>query len=416
MSCDKTPSRKHLEKQMRAMEVVLRANGLLRRIGLGSEQLEKTGAALFESRAKMEELNEAVGRFNRYFSKEGWLAYAHMNTDVIKQAVSAVESNGLEAATDVLIDYYSPDLLGERLFFLIGVEELRIRMRFVDYAFADYKAGRYYAVVPLLLMVIDGSVNDAVGKGFHAESLELDVWDSITAADGAINDIKDIFQRSRKKTRTEEISVPYRHGILHGMDLGYDNVIVAAKCWSMLFVLSDWLRDKKTESERRDKFAERTRVPTLCELASKLDANERAKAAIESWQPRNNTDAIIAAINAGQPAEIGSPEEAVLAFLSAWSRRNYGEMAALYSGLINDGSRAVVGQIRTLFHAFSPTSWSVTRLEDSATAITELDVVLTGPDGQCESRTFRMIYEDGSGEAMTRGEEGGVWRIVSIRS
>ena len=32
-------------------------------------------------------------------------------------------------------------------------------------------------------------------------------------------------------TRAEEIQIPYRHGIVHGMDLGYNNKYVAAKCW-----------------------------------------------------------------------------------------------------------------------------------------------------------------------------------------
>lgn len=41
--------------------------------------------------------------------------------------------------------------------------------------------------------------------------------------------------RSRNKTTTEDLTLPLRHGILHGRDLGYSNQMVAAKCWAVGF-------------------------------------------------------------------------------------------------------------------------------------------------------------------------------------
>ena len=53
-----------------------------------------------------------------------------------------------------------------------------------------------------------------------------------------LNALNRIFQKMRQKTVTDEITIPFRHGIVHGMDLGYDNRMVAAKCWAALFAAS----------------------------------------------------------------------------------------------------------------------------------------------------------------------------------
>lgn len=231
MGAGDTPSVKRMREQMRGLKLILGINRALRLVGLGSRRLEETRQQLKELKAQMDEMAGYPDRFNRYFAEDGWLAHGSLDFEVLKTAVDKYETAGPEAGTAVLIDYFSPENLKGRLFFLNLAEELRVRRRLVELAFDDYCAGRHHAVVPVLLAMIDGAVNDAVGIGFHADGIELDVWDSMTTADGSINVIKGIFQRSRRKTRTETITVPYRNGILHGMDLGYDNEVVAAKCW-----------------------------------------------------------------------------------------------------------------------------------------------------------------------------------------
>lgn len=47
-------------------------------------------------------------------------------------------------------------------------------------------------------------------------------------------------RRSRQKTTTEHISLPYHNGILHGTDFGYDNKIVSADTESLLFAMDEW--------------------------------------------------------------------------------------------------------------------------------------------------------------------------------
>ncbi len=53
-------------------------------------------------------------------------------------------------------------------------------------------------------------------------------------------DLVKLMALPRRHTTAGRIDVPYRHGILHGLDLGYGNRLVAAKAWAALFSLRDW--------------------------------------------------------------------------------------------------------------------------------------------------------------------------------
>jgi len=112
---------------------------------------------------------------------------------------------------------------------LKGIEEFQPRAWLIYKALDDYLAERYHACVPVVLMMIDGFVNDLEQKGFFATNIDLTVWDTIAAHDSGLNTLTTIFGKSRTKTTSEEINSPYRNGILHGRDLGYDNRKVAAK-------------------------------------------------------------------------------------------------------------------------------------------------------------------------------------------
>ncbi|MCK5119570.1 MAG: hypothetical protein KAQ78_08305 [Candidatus Latescibacteria bacterium] len=186
MRIEELPSLKHLKEQMTGFGVILRINKVLRHIGLGSKKIAEFQDKCDEMSQQFTEYTEYPRKFNEHFSKDGWLAHDSMNFDVLKRAVDEYESKGKDEATKILLDYYGPDQVEQRLLSFSVVEELRIRRKFIDYALVEHKAGRYYSAIPLLLMVIDGATNDATGKGFHASGVSLDVWDSLTTADGAI--------------------------------------------------------------------------------------------------------------------------------------------------------------------------------------------------------------------------------------
>ena len=414
MSIDEQPSVKHMKTQMNGMRYILKFNKMLRFIGLGSKKLAGMEEKLGEMSSQMKDLTEYPARFNALFSDDGWLAHDSMNFDTLKNIVDTCENQGKDEATRLLMDFYSPDAISDRMFFLNGVEELRIRRKFIDYALDDYKAGRHYSAAPLLLMVIDGAVNDAVGTGFHSQSLDLDVWDSLTAADGAIEKIKGIFQRARKKTRTEEIHLPYRHGILHGMDLGYDNAVVTAKCWCVLFVVKDWIAAKKSEDGREEAFKGETRIPSIRELASQMRGTEALKQSIRDWKERAIEQSYIDDLNAGTPADPVTPEHVAVRLMELWQRKNYGHMAKLFWRKIQDSSKQFPKEVREMHGWMEVVGSQVLRIVDEAPAIAEVMFAVSTTDGTAKPYTVRLIREDDSGSPVPAGTVGGTWQVVHI--
>jgi len=282
----------------------------------------------------------------------------------------------------------------------------------------EHAKGRHYSAVPLLLMIIDGAANEAFGKGFHSADLSLDVWDSLMAADGAIYNIKEIFQKGRKKTRIESIDMPYRNGILHGMDLGYDNPIVTAKCWCFLFVVRDWILAKKSELTRKEAYYEETQVPTLGELTAKLAATNRMREATEAWKPRYIDDTYLASLPDSSAADEGTPEAVVLNFLALWKRRNYGGMAKLFWRKLTETSKGYVREVREQFESTKVESYSLRRIVDEAPAIAEInaETVAGGDDPEERRWLFRLIREDEDGNPVPANLRGGHWQIVWIHA
>jgi len=402
---------------MVGLGAILRINRILRCIGLGSKKIGELQTKYDEVCRQFQELTEYPRKFNKIFSQDGWLAHESMNFEVMKKAVDIHEAEGAAAAECILLEYYDAEQIENRMFFFIGLEELRVRRKFIDYALADYKDGRYYSAIPLLLMVIDGAVNDATGKGFHTSGTDLDVWDSLTTSDGAIYTIRDIFKKGRKATCTEPINLPYRNGILHGMDLSYDNSVVAAKCWCFLFVVRDWLVSKKSEPQRKIAFEKETRVPSVKELIATIAKTEHLKQAIEAWRPRVITDAYVADLNKSLVAQSDLPEGTVLAFMAFWARRNYGDMAKLFRTQVVGNQKSYARVVKDQYGEVRVGSYSIISILDQAPVITHVIVKVIGPDAQLASTIweFRMICEGNNGEIIPPTIPGGQWQIVWLQ-
>mgnify|MGYP001130764931 CR=1 FL=1 len=134
MSIEETPSIEHMREQMRAFKLILGANKALNLLGLGSKKIAELQIQYDDICVKMKEYTQYPKKFNRYFSKEGWLAHDTFEFSKLRQIVDEYEVHGSDAATKMLLDYYSPDNLADKIFFFIGVEELCIRRRFIELA------------------------------------------------------------------------------------------------------------------------------------------------------------------------------------------------------------------------------------------------------------------------------------------
>lgn len=112
--------------------------------------------------------------------------------------------------------------------------------------------------MPLFLIIVDGAVNDFTkSKGLFAEGTEVTAWDCLVGCNDSLENIKNVFNKGRGKTNSEEIRMHYRNGILHGRDLNYGNEYVSCKCVALLFAVAEWMAMKNNEDKRKEKYSKR---------------------------------------------------------------------------------------------------------------------------------------------------------------
>ncbi|WP_442890649.1 hypothetical protein [Congregicoccus parvus] len=202
------------------------------------------------------------------------------------------------------------------------------------------------------------------------------------------------------------------------MDLGYDNPTVTAKCWCFLFVVRDWIHSKKSEPTRKEQFEKETRVPTVGELAAQLAATKRLREAIESWAPRRISADYLHSLTDSGKAEAETPEAIALRCLALWKRRNFGGMAGLFWGKLNETSKGHVREIREQFEDTDVVKYSLTRIVDEAPAVAEIIVETAENESGSEVKRwlFRLLREDEDGNPVPANLGDGRWKIVSIHA
>lgn len=265
-----------------------------------------------------------LDQFNDLLSHYGWITYDILDLYIIREAVEKASTGDTAGAEAALVAYYSPDKIDQLLPMMIGVKPFRPRMDLARKAARDYREGRYYASTMVILALMDGLVSEMSEnrRGTSAVDVNLEAWNSIAGHSKGLNELMRIFHVGRRTLRTEEISIPYRHGIMHGMDLGFDNQIVAAKTWAALFALREWaIKVLKGELHEPPEKPQ----PTIAENLRTIGEISIDRFKIDQWTPRGITPGVNVPIS-GEPTdyEEGSPERILVEFLSAWKKRNYG--------------------------------------------------------------------------------------------
>jgi len=155
--------------------------------------------------------------------------------------------------------------------------------------------------------------------------LILVAWNSVGAHSKGLGQLVPVLMKGRNKTTTQQISITYRNGIMHGTDLGYDNKIVAAKTWAALFALRDWaIKTEKGAIEQPppDKPLE------LSDLIHQIRKNKEDQQLLQKWKPRNiKPGQDIPVSGKSEKYAAGYPERSLAEFLGYWQIKNYGFMA-----------------------------------------------------------------------------------------
>lgn len=360
----------------------------------------KHRAELIELERKLRELAGLVDRFYELLGPRNWIFHDRLSTTAVADLVDLPA----EKAEAALIDLYrEPDTLRFAIPPLRRFPELAVRMPLIERAQRDYVEGRYHATVLTLLSVMDGFVNDVERddrRGLHARSVdEMTAWDSVVGHHMGLARAHDTFIKGFRKTSDDEVFELYRNGIVHGMLINYDNVVVATKAWNRLFAVADWADSRRKQADPIQK------APSWRELFRQITANAQAKKALQEWKPSS--------LSAG---EQGFDEDSVVVaakdFLEAWRRKNYGRMAELISPLVarSTVSRAA-GDVHEEYEQHQLRAFRVLSVDHQAAAVAIVSIELSVQGALSQGR-MRWIRQDAAGHPVTPNQQG-AWRLMS---
>lgn len=357
--------------------------------------------------------------FNERLSPYGWCAYDSMSLALIESANDAFEKSGIEAAEQVLINYYTDDVSKIVHWIKNSSDAFFVRNNLIDRFFEDHFAGRYYASVPLALIIVDGAVNDFTkSKGFFAEGTSVDAWDCLVGCSDGLSKLKGIFNQNRTKTNTERITLPYRNGILHGRDLNYANEYVSCKCVALMFAIADWMKMKNSEPTRKEKYEKSLNPPPIRESLSRLAENKKIREEISSWKKRSVT------VGEDIPAS-GKAEDyteypyivKIVEMLDAWKNRNYGKLSIhlqrMFPSSLSAGKRA--GECRKIFENKILNFFEIIEVEERACALSKVVVRVsftTDKEPKEATLTFGCVYESNDNRVGVPWRNNGNWMLM----
>ena len=419
---------------------------VLEMIGVDVDGVEDALSNIEELEQEIEEMAVIPDKFNDLFAERGWVCYDYLHIGVAKTAIEQAESGNLVGAEEELVSYYDTETIGQQLNWLKQLDpflhkaeqvveeggelvhkETQSRLDLAQKALEDYDAGRYHACIPVVWALADGlaqqSYVNAHGEGGALSSREAnhEAWNSIAGHSKGLEELKRTVMADRKKTRTEKTEVPYRHGIIHGMDLNYDNELVAAKTWNILFAVGEWARkaeaDELEPPEGEDGSGFSDAPKQLREAAKRHEETQKTKERIDEWEPRE----IVVGEDippAGTPEEYdeGTPERALVRLLSKWKAKNYGHMARFFRG--TNGEPESPGFVSDQFEQTILNSFELIDIEDKPAATdiaVELRLERFG-ESMTEEKDVRMVRMDDDGTVAIRSTEEGEWALPSWAS
>lgn len=368
---------------------------------------------------QLDNMISQTAAFNERFSPYGWCAYDSMSFSLIESANAAFEKSGIEAAEQVLINYYTNDVSKVVHWIKNSSDAFLVRNNLLERFFEDHFAGRYYASVPLALIIVDGAVNDFTkSKGFFAEGTSVDAWDCLVGCSDGLSKLKGIFNQNRTKTNTERITLPYRNGILHGRDLNYANEYVSCKCVALMFAIADWMKMKNSEQTRKEKYEKSLNPPPIRESLSRLAENKKIREEISSWRKRS------VIVGEAIPAS-GKVEDyteypyivKIVEMLDAWKSRNYGKLSIylqrMFPSSLSTGKRA--GECRKIFENKILNCFEIIEVEERACALSKVvvRVSFTTDIGPKEATlVFGCVYESNSDRVGVPWRNNGNWMLM----
>lgn len=368
---------------------------------------------------ELAQMETQVDLFIEYYSNYGWCVYDSISSSLLKNAITAFQDGGIDAGEKVLLTYYENDVKDIVCWLKDRSDILSMRYTLITQAFDDHFAKRYYASVPLFLIIIDGAVNDFTrSKGFFAEGTDVTAWDCLVGCSESLEKLKGIFNKGRNKTNADEIFMPYRNGILHGRDINYGNEYVSCKCVALLFAIADWINMKSSEDDRKAKYEKEMTPPSFTEIILKLQKNKQDRMEIEKWKARQIQ------VGVDVPAT-GNPEcyldypylKAVVEMFAAWKDKNFGQLALHLKSLFKyeQSEKKRAGECRKMFFDKDLMGFSILEVEERACSLSR---ILTEATWKCHDKIYKeplefgCAYQSKDGRGAFPWAGNGTWTLI----
>ncbi len=360
----------------------------------------------------VQQMRENSNLFAIRYSSLGWVNYDRLSIEIVATVLEMPIDEGESKLTEYHLDLNSLRFLGNR-FSTSHFEPWRtLYERAVERAGAE----DYLSAIPLVLIIIDGICTTLTGKHPFSGGADAPVFDSQTSGPGGLPDGLALLGSIRRKLDVSPISVPFRHGIVHGLNPNYGGPMVAAKAFNLLQATVDYFDRRRDETQRIAKAAEDQKPFDLSELGRSLRRNAATRAAIESWRARPVVSGVVLASWQGAASlPSGSPEALAAEYLAMLVTKNYG---ALAKATVDYPKRSIsyrAGRLRQDLKDITVTRWVVTGVEDTAPATSS---VMARLEGRLNDRTWsaeqamRLIFTDSDYNPLVRSQPGGAWTVM----
>lgn len=358
---------------------------------------------LLKIEREMNQMIKVVDDFYQVLGPRNWIFHDLLNISKIEAILSST-SDAEEAERGLIRLYQEDDATKFWVMRLRAHEGLRERTHQIERARAHYQAGHFDSCTLQLIAVMDGFVNDFephARKGLASRAADdMTAWDSVVGHHMGLANVMKTFTRTIKRRIDEEVYDVYRHGIVHGSVVRFDNVVVATKAWNMLFSVADWATATRKAAEPVPaKPTWRGIWSTFKRQAAyKKFENEFVPSTLTSSQDGFDGDDVV---------------QRAAAFLDAWEHGRWALVAAFAPPKLVDGhsKKSAAHDARLTFERHVLKDWKITTVhhERASASVVHVAALLNGE--QRELR-IRMVLWAVDGNLGMPHDEGACWRLA----
>lgn len=386
------PSFRELDEQLRGMKLLMRV--------IARKQRPK----IMELEAEVNRMVNTVDRFYAAVGARNWIFHEFLKVDDIARLLD--EASDVDAIEAGVIEIYRTDDTMKFWVTRLGYQPLlRQRAHQIRRAYEHFLADQFDSCVLQLLAVMDGYVSDldpGNRKGLHARDAdEVIAWDSVVGHHLGLSHALATFLKPITKRIDEPVFEVYRHGIVHGMVVNFDNPIVACKAWSMLFALNDWAVSMVKATKPNEP------KPTWS------DTWQTLKRLGESQRVRNNHQAAVLGASDPDFGTIDSVREAQR-FLDAWQRGQWSRVAQFMPPPLrgkNWSAGRMAKAAKDTFERFDLTSYELTECSLDQAEAAGLTARVT-VNGEQRTMKFRMVHYNSAGDLAVPSDNDTAWKLA----